>query len=228
MNTGIQDRVGARLAAAVSEGERHTSPFQHWQLSDVFPREVVARMLALPVAPPAIDCAQGTRESNNSTRVFFDPTLRQQYAVCAEVAAGFQDPAVVAAMERRFGVALEGCFLRLEYAQDTEGFWLARHTDIRVKRVTLLVYLSPEPQAADFGTDLYDGNGTHVARVPFVSNVGLAFVPGNDTWHGFEKRPMPVVRRTLIMNYVTAAWRDRFELAYPEAPVSSARRSGEA
>ena len=41
----------------------------------------------------------------------------------------------------------------------------------------------------------------------------MIFIPGDDTWHGFIKRPIKGVRRSLIVNYVTGAWRDRYELA---------------
>lgn len=161
------------------------------------------------------------RASRMTARACSSTPRRARHEVCAAIAEGFQRPETVRACEDLFGIPLAGCYLRLEYAQDTDGFWLERHTDIRVKRLTLLVYLSRESLAADYGTDLYDRDGTHAARVPFASNHGLAFVPGDDTWHGFERRPMPVVRRTLIVNYVTADWRDRFELAYPDEPVSS-------
>ncbi len=50
----------------------------------------------------------------------------------------------------------------------------------------------------------------------------MIFVPGSDTWHGFEKRPIAGVRRSVILNYVTDEWRAREQLSYPEAPVRAA------
>jgi hypothetical protein len=47
----------------------------------------------------------------------------------------------------------------------------------------------------------------------------MVFVPGDDTFHGFEKRPFTGVRKTLILNYVTPEWRAREQLAFPEVPV---------
>jgi hypothetical protein len=44
-------------------------------------------------------------------------------------------------------------------------------------------------------------------------------VPSDITWHGFEPRPIPVVRKSLIINYVTEAWMAREQLAYPDTPV---------
>ena len=45
------------------------------------------------------------------------------------------------------------------------------------------------------------------------------FVPSDNTYHGFEKREIPRVRRTVIVNYVTQDWRAREQLAYPTIPV---------
>lgn len=45
-------------------------------------------------------------------------------------------------------------------------------------------------------------------------NSGLLFVPGKDTWHGFEKRPIHGLRRTLIVNYVDDSWKARHELLH--------------
>ncbi len=57
-------------------------------------------------------------------------------------------------------------------------------------------------------------------RSPFVRNDGLIFVPGADTWHAFDPRPIPGVRKSLIVNYVTPDWRERSQLAFPETPIA--------
>ena len=77
----------------------------------------------------------------------------------------------------------------------------------------MLVYLSKEPELADAGTDLYDDAFNHVGRAPFAQNRGLIFIPGSDTWHGFAKRPLRGVRRSIIVNYVAEDWRERWQLA---------------
>lgn len=41
-----------------------------------------------------------------------------------------------------------------------------------------------------------------------------------DTWHGFGKRPIGGIRRSIIVNYVKDEWRSRHELAYPDRPVA--------
>jgi hypothetical protein len=48
----------------------------------------------------------------------------------------------------------------------------------------------------------------------------LIFIPANNTWQGFHKRPIQGIRRSLIVNYVGAEWRARHELAFPDQPVA--------
>jgi len=77
----------------------------------------------------------------------------------------------------------------------------------------------PTDTQADLGTDIYADKDTWAKRSAFIDNTALVFVPGGDTWHGLELRPIRGVRKSVIMNYVTDAWRERGQLAYPETPV---------
>jgi hypothetical protein len=174
---------------------------------------------ALPFEAPPLDGVSGSREIHNNTRRYIDPQAIADRAVCRSLAEAFQDAATVAAIEAVTGARLGGCCLRIEYAQDTDGFWLQPHTDLGVKRFTLLYYLGPDGQP-DLGTDIYVDAATWSHRAPFTPGGALAFVPSDRTWHGFEPRPIPVVRKSLIVNYVTDAWRAREQLAYPDRPVT--------
>jgi hypothetical protein len=114
---------------------------------------------------------------------------------------------------------LGGSSLRIEYCLDTDGFWLEPHTDNGAKLYTMLIYLSDEPGSEAWGTDTLDGSDGFVASTPHVRNGGLIFIPGADTWHGFHRRPIAGVQRSLIVNYVRPEWRSRHELTFPEQPV---------
>ncbi len=199
----------------LERSEERTAPYRHWLIADALPGEVRDGVLALPIAPPSIRDFSGRRESNNATRTYFNPETCARFPVCREIVRTFLDRRTIGALEARCGIDLAGAHLRIEYTQDTDGFWLEPHTDISVKLFTMLIYLSREPEAADWGTDIYDNDRNWVGRVPFRSNHGLIFIPADDTWHGVEKRPIKGVRRSLIVNYVTDAWRDRYELAAP-------------
>ena len=85
-----------------------------------------------------------------------------------------------------------------------------------------MIYLSDHPDAARWGTDILDNAGHVLRRASGAFNRGLIFVPGPDTWHGFSRRRIAGVRRSLIVNYVKPEWRSRHELAFPDQPVMSA------
>lgn len=196
-------------------------PWRHWLLTDALSDGVCEAIADLPFAPAVVDDTLGRRETHNASRIYFSPTNQARFPVCAEVASAFQDPATVAALEQKCATPLDGTSLRIEYCLDTDGFWLEPHTDIGVKKFTMLVYLSDEPGADDWGTDLYDDTQQWVGSAPYRRNAGLIFVPGGNTWHGFRKRPIRGVRKSIIINYVGPEWRSRGELAYPDQPVST-------
>lgn len=192
-----------------------TDPYNYWLLDNVFPERVCDDIANLPFAPPQGAMFNGRRETNNSTRVYFNPENAKRFPVCREVVDVFQNPQVMAKLEQVTRRDLSAGALRIEYCQDVDGFWLEPHLDISVKLFTMLVYLSGEPELRDAGTDVYDASPEHklVATAPYEKNKGLIFIPGKDTWHGFSKRPINGVRKSIIINWVTPDWRDRWELA---------------
>lgn len=211
--------IAATFLACLDRCRAETWPYRHWLLNGILSDEACAAIDALPVQPPPIGDTLGKRETNNSTRLFFGVPQRAVHPVCDALATALQGDAVVRRLEALCGAALAGSFLRIEYCLDTDGFWLEPHTDIGAKLYTMLVYLSGEPGSEAWGTDILDGPDGFVASAPYVRNGGLIFIPGADTWHGFRRRPIAGVRRSLIVNYVRPEWRSRHELAFPEQPV---------
>ncbi len=193
-----------------------SSPYDYWLLSRVFPKPMLAALANLPFAPPEAPVFNGRRESNNSTRVYFTQENQNKHPVCRETAAIFSDPAVIAALQTKTNADLSKGLLRIEYCQDVDGFWLEPHLDISVKFFTMLVYLSDDPNLFDAGTDVYDDTPEHklVASAPYEPNAGLIFIPGKKTWHGFSKRPIHGLRKSIIINYVSPEWIAKGELAY--------------
>jgi hypothetical protein len=217
--SGAEDIVRCFIASADS-ATRSEQPYRNWILRGCLPEDAVEDILALPFAPPSLDGVSGKRELHNNTRKYFDVDNRRRYPVCEAVARAFQDKQVTKHIENTFGTKLDGTYLRIEFAQDIDGFWLEPHTDVGVKVFTMLLYMSKDEQHADLGTDIYDGDKRHVGRSPFASNAAMVFIPSNNTYHGFERRPIHGVRTSVIINYVTNEWRAREQLAYPEAPIS--------
>lgn len=211
--------IALHIAGALRRARPHAAPYRHWIVSQALPESLCRGIDALPFAPPAIDETAGRRETHNSTRQFFGVAERAQFPVCRELTQALQSQRVVHEIETLCAIRLRGSFLRVEYCQDTEGFWLAPHTDIGAKRFTMLIYLSAGPGCAGWGTDLCNPDGSLFATMPYQRNEALIFVPGADTWHGFHRRSIAGVRRSLIVNYVGPEWRARHELAFPDCPL---------
>ena len=215
--TRVADSIIRSFRAASSNSE----PYKHWTLRNVLPQDALQQIADLPFKPIAEKNTAGTRESQNAFRNYFGHEECTQFEVADAVAQAFQSDAVISTIEEVCSVNLDNSFLRIEYAQDTDGFWLVPHTDIGVKLFTMLLYLSDDPSHANLGTDIYVDEKTHWGRSPFEPNLAMIFVPSNNTWHGFEPREIKGVRRSLIINYVKPEWRAREQLAFPHDPVKS-------
>jgi len=217
--TPLTQAVQASLRAAFASAQAEDRPYRHWVVANVFPEGMSAALRALPFAPPRLGGISGKRELHNDQRHYFNAHNMARFEACAAVAEAFQSPSVGTAISDLTGADLRDTFVRLEYAQDTEGFWLEPHTDLGVKRFTMLIYLAEGEGQADLGTDIYAAPDQWARRSAFIDNTALVFVPGDNTWHGLSARRITGVRRSLIMNYVTREWRARDQLAYPNMPV---------
>lgn len=211
--------AGAHVRHAICAAQRSDHPYPHWAVHRALPTALCRAVAALPFPAPPIDNTLGKRDTHNTTRVFMSETNRARHLVCEAVAEAFQDAATVALLQDVCGRRVAGGSLRIEYCQDTDGFWLEPHTDIGAKLLTMLIYLSDDPDAGQWGTDLYDPERNLVERASGAFNAGLIFLPAADTWHGFAPRPIRGVRRSVIVNYVMPDWRSRNELAFPNEPV---------
>ncbi len=208
--------VANAFLACLARSKHMTSPYDCWLLEGALPEEDAAAIAALPFAAPEGAIFNGRRETNNATRVYFNKENQDRFEVCRRVVAGFQDARVRRAIEQATGADLSDGHLRIEYCQDTDGFWLEPHTDIFVKKFTMLVYLSDDPRLKAAGTDVHEGPPDHkyVCSAPYAKNLGLIFIPGPNTWHAVGKRPLNgAIRKSIIINYVTLDWRDKYELA---------------
>ena len=212
------DPLRQALLASLAQAVRLEHPYPNWRLTELFPEAVAAALARLPFSPPPMDDGSGRRELSNDHRQYFAGGLLSRHSVMRRVAEAFQAPQVAEAFACSTGAKLDGTFLRIEYAVDQDGFWLEPHTDLGVKALTLLVQFAAEGQA-ELGTDLYGGPGAWCERAPFGWNAALMFVPSNDTWHGFQARPIAGLRRSVIVNYVTDDWRAREQLAFPDRPL---------
>ena len=206
---------------ALKNSEEHATPYRHWFVKNLFPEKTVDEIEALTFPVPDLDGVSGKRELHNELRHYFDQPNIHRVPVIRNISSALQSSPFIHGLEAFFDINLTSTYLRIEYAQDNDGFWLQPHTDLGVKKLTVLIYMSGDEGHDTLGTDIFNADKSWATRTPFEVNSALAFVPGDDTYHGFQKRTINGVRKSLILNYVTDAWRDREQLAFPERPVGA-------
>ena len=209
-------QLAPTLIANLKGSDAFDTPYPHWLLKSVFPDDVAQVINDLDIPMGAGLDYGGRRELNNSQRAFFDAERQAENPTVGAVAQAFKSPETIATIEALTGTDLTGSLLRLEYTQDTDGFWLEPHTDIGAKLFTMLWYLSVGEGSDNCGTDVLDEKFNLVKTAPFTFNTGLIFIPGTNTWHGFQKRKINGVRKSLIINFVKPEWRSRHELAFQD------------
>lgn len=200
----------------IKEAAFHASPYSHWTLFDVLPDFICNSLLDWhPDSRSIAGDIHGRRENHNQDRVFVTPDKRKEDHGCAALAQIYDSSAVRSAFSHLTGSDLSNTWLRLELCLDKDGFWLESHTDIGAKKLTFLISLSKAEDAETWGTDIMNEAGESLGQSPGVFNSAFLFIPAENTWHGFRKRPIRGIRRTLILNYVDASWRAKHELAFP-------------
>jgi hypothetical protein len=209
--------IARAFLASIASRRTFDAPYRHFFLDDVLPAAMARELAGLPFGAPELGGVSGRREAHNDTRSYFDAANMARFPVMARAADAFQSPQITRAIHEAFGAPIDDTFLRLEYALDRDGFWLEPHTDLGVKKFTCLLYLSEGHE--DLGTDIYWDRERHFGVSPFRANSAMVFVPSDVTWHGFEKRPIKGVRRSVILNYVSQEWRAREQLSFPDRPV---------
>ena len=213
------NEVVDHFCKSIRQARQQEWPYRHWLFTNIFPEPLWARLLALPIVPPTLGHTDGTRNSYNDRRCFITTLLRSKFPSCAVLAEALQKPNAAKLMAETCGIDVAGAFLRIEYIQDTEGAWLEPHRDIPEKLFSMVIYLFTGPETKEWGTDIYDSEKRWVGQSPGDFNSGVIFVPGENTWHGFEPRPIIGIRRLMEVNYVAPNWRDREQLAFPDRPI---------
>jgi hypothetical protein len=212
--------IARHFANALRGAQCDDNPYRHWLLHDVLPQSLCTGVLVLPIAPPLIDDCHGVCDRHNDKRTFFTPRLQQDFPACAAFAETLQRPEIARLFQETCDVDVTGGYLRMEYIQDTDGAWLEPHHDIPEKLFSMVIYLCTGPEAENWGTDIYDAERKWVGRSSATFNSAVIFVPGENTWHGFDPRSIVGVRRLLEINYARSDWRDRDQLSFPDRPIA--------
>jgi hypothetical protein len=220
LENNSNELVAKTISNSFNSAVEKNTPYQYWLFENALPLEYCEEIISLPINPPQEYDNNGKRDSRNDLRRFFSPEMRADYSVMDKVALAFQNKQVTGSIEKLCNVNLKDTYLRIEYCQDRNGFWLEPHMDIKEKRITIQIYLNKGEGAEDLGTDIYNPDKSHFGRAPANMNQGMIFVPKEpNSFHGFEKRIIKNIRRSLIINYVTDDWRAMHELSFPDNKI---------
>ena len=129
--------VADSLLASIKASAHKPTPYPNWYMTDCIPDDAVDTILNLPLEAPSLDGVSGKRELHNATRTYFDEGNMERFPVCKAFNEAFQSKRVTDTIEQHFNTSLKGTYLRVEYAQDTNNFWLEPHTDLGVKTFTM-------------------------------------------------------------------------------------------
>ncbi len=214
------DDIERQFIHSVRSADRAEEPYRHWNVKEVFPVDLCTGLLTMPICPPNLGRTDGTRGNYNKDRCFITPAMRSRFPCCQALGDALQRPGVARTMAETCGIDVAGGYLRMEYMQDLDGSWLEPHRDIPEKLFSMVIYLFTGPDAAEWGTDIYDADQRWVGRSAPDFDSGVIFVPGPATWHGFDPRPIVGIRRLMEINYVRPSWRDRDQLTFPDQPIA--------
>lgn len=184
-------------------------PFQHWIVENMLPQELTDQILAVRIPKTQGFVYDGTRASDSKLtpggtppkRMFISKDTKNEFPFFQDLVDAFLSDEVLQLVNTKFNVPTQDLFLRVEYINDFDGFYLEPHKDIIEKQFTLLLFLGDGPE--HMGTDFYDTDFNVVKTVKFGHNRGYVFTPSDNSWHGLERKPIPDRRCSLLINYVT-------------------------
>lgn len=176
-------------------------PFQHYTFSTFFtPRELLEYK---GVDPHGLAGNQLTQTRTSSKRrIFIDDELCKKYKIYSKIRKFFSSESTIRVFES-YSDKKAPEYLRMEIIKDVGESWLEPHCDIKEKYLSLLIFINDSCEHESLGTDLYSAELKVKKTVPFLDNTGYFFYPGDNTWHGLERKKIHTHRKILMVNYVT-------------------------
>ncbi len=197
------------LRALKETTTQYDEPYRHWLVDKPLPPGVIAEVASAGI-PHGQRVYDGTRAADNGgggvdgkLRCYIGHDNVHEFPAIHKLIDELMAPATVLQVERMLERDLSNAYLRVEVIADRTGFWLKPHKDIKEKLMSLLVYVNLVGESEELGTDIYDSDLNIVKTIPYRNNIGYLFAPGDDTWHGLEKKEIRTERRSMLINYVT-------------------------
>ena len=185
-----------------------SNPFKHWELSECLDNETLNE-ISFSKIPSGERVYDGTRAADHTgegvdgkLRLFVDKNNCQNFPNLTKLINKFQG-SLASKISLLLHKDLSKSFVRLEIIGDKKGFWLKPHKDIPEKLMTMMIWVNPNNEHENLGTDLYNEKFELVKTVKYHHNTGYFFSSGNDTWHGLEMKEINKERRCIQINYVS-------------------------
>ena len=205
--SGLKDLIAQHLAATVRSSAVDATPFQHLELTRVFPPDFYAEMLAnLPDTRFYGDLQHSDARLPNGRSARRKLELRparlrhlppKQREIWTAVSLALLSEEVGAAYREQFSSVLDARFQRpvremkfhpaAMLLRDLGGYKISIHTDSPRKAVTTQYYLPKDETQKHLGTSFHvktGGDFQEVCRMDFAPNTGYAFPVAPDSWHG--------------------------------------------
>jgi hypothetical protein len=186
-----------------------TAPYKHWIIDQPLSKDVIAEVTGTPI-PDGNRSHDGTRAADNGgggvdgkLRCYIGRDNVHEFPAIQRLIHDLLSVDTIQLVESMIERDLSDAYLRVEVIADRTGFWLKPHKDIKEKLMSMLLYINPFGESEELGTDLYDRKLNVVKTVPYRNNLGYMFAPGDNTWHGLEKKEIQKERRSMLINYVT-------------------------
>ena len=195
------------LYALKNSTTQFDGPYTHWVVEQPVTSEVLTEVVIAPMnkSPRAYD---GTRAADGDgldakLRLFITDENVDEFPALGKLIDELLAPNTVMQFERMLQRDLSDAYLQVEAIADVDGFWLKPHQDIKENLMSMLVYVNVWGESEELGTDIYDDDLNVVKTIPYRNNLGYFFAPGDNTWHGLEKKKITTVRRSIQIHYVT-------------------------
>src|SRR5947209_16624781 len=102
--------IGEHVCDAIRRSSPFREPWVHWQIADMFPRDVLRELVKLPLGPALAAEPSGRREYHNEQRIYFDRANMARFPVMRRVAEAMRSADVIRAVRESFGASIQGTF----------------------------------------------------------------------------------------------------------------------
>ena len=197
------------IVASIDAAPADPKPFHHLRLSNIFPADVYAAMLAAMPRAEDYRSMHGRSKVTEGVQTRVKIDLFPEYirhlpadkigvwrvvgdALCSEPVKNAFRRKLAPGLEKRFGPDFMsvGMYPIPILTRDIPGYKIPPHTDTHWKGITVQLYLPADSANTDIGTIFHDvapdGSLPKATQMKFAPNSGYAFAVGDDSWHSAD------------------------------------------